>query len=97
MFENNRYMTRGFQDTIPLELQITIFQLIDELKMKSKMDYLQVFQLEAENEFIQRVEHRSETPEYKKKYRFVFTRPVTAKVFVIDDGDHTTAMLPEEY
>ncbi|ADO83428.1 protein of unknown function DUF960 [Ilyobacter polytropus DSM 2926] len=97
MFENNRYMTRGFQQEIPLELQLTIFQLIDELNTKGNMDYLQVFQLEAENEFIQRLEHRSESPEYKKKYRFVFTRPVTAMVFVIDDGDHTTAMLAEEY
>ena len=97
MFENHRYMTRGFQQEIPLELQLTIFQLIDELNIKGNMDYLQVFQLEAENEFIQRLEHRSESPEYKKKYRFVFTRPVTAKVFVIDDGDHTTAMLAEEY
>ncbi|WP_222838854.1 DUF960 domain-containing protein [Ilyobacter polytropus] len=90
-------MTRGFQQEIPLELQLTIFQLIDELNTKGNMDYLQVFQLEAENEFIQRLEHRSESPEYKKKYRFVFTRPVTAMVFVIDDGDHTTAMLAEEY
>lgn len=90
-------MTRGFQDTIPLDLQITIFQLIDELKTKSKMDYLQVFELQTEGKYIQKLEHRMEQPEYKKIYRFVFTKPTTAKVFVIDDGDHTTAMLAEEY
>lgn len=97
MFNNKRYMTRGFQDTIPLDLQITIFQLIDELKTKSKLDYLQVFQLEAESRYIQKLEHRMEQPEYKKNYRFVFTKPITAKIFVIDDGDNTTAMLAEEY
>jgi hypothetical protein len=76
---------------------MTIFQLIDELNTKGNMDYLQVFQLEAENGFIQRLEHRSESPEHKKVYRFPLTRPVTAKVFVIDDGENTTAMLAEEY
>ncbi|GLI56414.1 hypothetical protein PM10SUCC1_19280 [Propionigenium maris DSM 9537] len=96
MFENKRYMTRGFQQEISLELQLTIFQLIDELKIKSKMDYLQVFELSKEG-YIQVLEHRMEEPEYKKIYRFAFTRPVTAKVFVIDDGDHTTVMLAEEY
>lgn len=97
MFENKRYVTKGFQDTIPLELQLTIFQLIDELKMKGKMDYLQVFDLTGESGLIQRIEHRSESPEYKKRYRVAILQPVTAKVFVIDDGDHTTAMLAEEY
>lgn len=97
MFENKRYMTRGFQDTVPLDLQLTIFQLIDELKTKSKMDYLQVFELEAESKYIQKLEHRTEQPEYKKRYKFAFTKPITAKIFVIDDGSHTTAMLSEEY
>lgn len=97
MFNNKRYMTVGFQKNLPLDLQITIFQLIDELKTKSKIDYLQVFELEAKGKYIQKLEHRMEQPEYKKKYRFVFTKPTTAKIFVIDDGDHTTAMLAEEY
>lgn len=97
MFENKRYMTRGFQQEIPLELQLTIFQLIDELKMKSKMDYLQVFELSKDG-FIQVLEHRMEDPKYKKTYRFVFSNPVTsAKIFVIDSGEYTTAMLAEEY
>ena len=97
MFQNKRYMTRGFQDTIPLDLQLTIFQLIDELKTKSKMDYLQVFELEAESKYIQKLEHRMEEPTYKKKYRFAFTKPITAKIFVIDDGNQTTFLLAEEY
>ena len=97
MFENKRYITRGFQQEIPLELQLIIFQLIDESKTKSKMDYLQVFELVSENEFIQKLEHRSENPKYNKKYRFPFSNPISVKIFVIDDGVHTTAMLAEEY
>ena len=72
MFDNDRYITRRFYSSVPLELQLTIFQLVDELKTKGKMDYLQVFELVAENRFIQKIEHRSESPEYKKKYRFAF-------------------------
>jgi hypothetical protein len=97
MFDNDRYITRGFYSSVPLELQMTIFQLIDELKAKGNMDYLQVFELEAKNKFTQKLEHRSENPEYKKRYSFTFYNPVTAKIFVIDDGDHTTGMLAEEY
>ena len=95
MFDNDRYATIGFRD-IPMDLQLTIFDLIDELKEKMKLDYLQVFELTGEG-YVQTIEHRMENPEYNKTYRFVYSDPITAKIFVIDDGTYTTAMLAEEY
>ena len=40
----------------------------------------------------------SEQPEYRMEYLLpTISNPVTAKVYVIDDGDHSTMLLAEEY
>jgi hypothetical protein len=58
---------------------------------------LQVFVLSDENGR-QVIEHRQEQPNYSKKYIFRgYEKPVTAKLFAIDDGDHSTLMLADEY
>ncbi|MGN0604624.1 MAG: DUF960 family protein [Oscillospiraceae bacterium] len=36
-------------------------------------------------------------PQYRKEYQFCTETNVTAKVYVIDDGDHCTMLLAEEY
>ena len=62
MFNSKRYLTRGVDLTIPLELQIFMWSCIDNLKVEK--DYLQVFNLSVVNG-IQRVEHKQEVPKYK--------------------------------
>ena len=94
MFNNNRYLTRGVQAEIPLELQLFMWECIDNLP--EPKDYLQVFSLEAFGE-MQRITHTSEEPEYKMEYLIPSESPITAKIFVIDDGDHSTMLLAEEY
>lgn len=94
MFSNSRYLTKGVQAEIPLELQIFMWECIDNLP-ESK-DYLQVFKLEPFGE-MQRITHTSEEPEYKMEYLIPSESPITAKIFVIDDGDHSTMLLAEEY
>ena len=93
MFNNNRYLTRGVQAEIPLELQLFMWECIDNLP--EPKDYLQVFSLEAFGE-MQRITHTSEEPEYKMEYLIPSESPITAKIFVIDDGDHSTMLLAEE-
>lgn len=44
MFNNNRYLTCGVDSTIPLELQLFLWNCVDELP--AERDYLQVFKLE---------------------------------------------------
>jgi hypothetical protein len=101
MFDNDRYITRGIQQQIPLELQPLLWNYIDALKKQCKeMDYLQVFELTADRAddiFFQKIEHSQEVPAYSKTYIVFAKEMVSAKVFAIDDGDHSTMLLAEEY
>ena len=95
MFKNKRYLTRGVQAEIPFELQIFMWGCIDSLPQER--DYLQVFELENVDD-IQRIHHFSEQPEYSMEYLLpTITNTITAKIYVIDDGEHSTMLLAEEY
>ena len=59
-------------------------------------DYLQVFSL-SEADGRQRIKHTQEEPEYCKEYLFDIEKPVTEKIFVIDDGTYSTMLLANEY
>ncbi|NMM65229.1 DUF960 domain-containing protein [Clostridium sp. P21] len=101
MFDNTRYITRGIKNEIPLELQLFIWNCIDELKGQGKqLDYLQVFELKREivdDIAMQKIEHRQEVPKYEKTYKILPEGVVSAKIFVIDDNTHSTMLLAEEY
>ena len=95
MFKNQRYLTRGVYSEIPIELQLFMWECIDRLP--ENRDYFQVFELENLGS-IQRITHFSEQPEYRMEYLLpAIANPITAKVYVIDDGDHSTMLLAEEY
>ena len=94
MFDNPRYLTCGVDATIPLRLQTLPWNLIDLLPPES--DYLQVFWLKPFGG-MQQVIHTAEEPEYKKVLLFPSDDPITAKIYVIDDSDHCTMLLAEEY
>lgn len=100
MFETSkcRYLTRGVDNEMPLALQMFLWERIDELS--EPKDYLQVFELSETTTGLQKVVHRQEQPEYRAEYIIteeLFPKAVTAKIFVIDDGDHCTMLLAEEY
>ena len=94
MFNSNRYITKGVQENISLELQFFMWDCIDNLS--EPKDYLQVFNLSVVDS-LQRIIHSTEEPEYKKEYLIPSETPITEKVYVIDDGDHSTMLLAEEY
>ena len=95
MFSNQRYITRGVIAEIPIELQLFMWECIDRLP--ENRDYFQVFEFENLVS-IQRITHFSEQPEYSMQYLLpIITNPITTKVYVIDDGDHSTMLLAEEY
>lgn len=60
-------------------------------------DYLQVFRLSVSDDGSQHIIHEQEEPEYRKEYDIKIDSPINAKVYVIDDGDHSTMLLAEEY
>lgn len=102
MFDNgSRYVSRGINDEIPIDVQIFMLQLIEELKNTiGDVDYLQIFTISTvdESENTIRIIHSQEVPEYKKIWIFEASEPCNEeKIFVIDDGNHSTMLLAEEY
>ena len=94
MFQNKRFLTRGVQSEIPIELQLFLWHCIDQLP--EERDYFQVFKLDVFNGK-QHIHHFPEQPEYSKEYTIDLANPVNQKVYVIDDIDHSTMLLAEEY
>ena len=94
MFDNNRYLTCGVDNTIPLELQLFLWDCVEH--MPAQRDWLQVFELNAEGP-MQAITHRSEEPAYSMKYLIPSDTPITEKVYIIDDNDHSTMLLANEY
>lgn len=93
MFKNSRYLTRGVQSEIPIDLQIFMWSCIESVP---EPDYLQIFRLEP-MEKKQKIAHEQEQPQFKREYLIPTERPITAKIYVIDDGEHSTMLLAEEY
>lgn len=94
MFNNQRYLTKGIQAEIPLELQLFMWGCID--KLPERRDYFQVFRFENLGG-IQKVTHFSEQPEYHKEYLIPTGKPITAKVYIIDSDEYSTMLLASEY
>ena len=94
-FKNQRYITKGVSEKVSLLLQLFMWECIDNLTVPE--DYLQVFKLSAENSK-QKIEHIQEEPCYKREYLLQTDTPIfIGKIFVIDDGTHSTMLLAEEY
>ena len=94
MFQNKRFLTRGVQAEIPIELQLFLWNCIDNLP--EERDYIQVLALKEIDGNLH-IHHFSEQPEYSKEYTIDLANPVNQKVYVIDDTDHSTMLLAEEY
>ena len=94
-FENQRYITMGVDQFVHPALQVFMWHCVDE--MNEPKDYLQVFKL-SEHRGEQKIEHIQEEPEYSKEYLLKTDAPIfIGKIFVIDDGTHSTMLLAEEY
>lgn len=94
MSKQQRYLTCGVDSTIPLELQLFLWECVD--RMPAPKDYLQVFELTAAGS-LQSITHSSEDPAYKMEYVIPTENPIAEKVYIIDDGDHSTMLLASEY
>ncbi len=94
MFNNQRYLTRGAADEIPLELQFFMWECVD--RMPEPKDYFQVFEL-SNLSGMQRIVHFSEQPEYRMNYFIPTNKAVTAKIYIIDSNEYSTMLLASEY
>ena len=102
MFDSKRYLTNGVLQTIPVEIQMIVWAMIDELKNKVEtVDYLQVFELKPEckdnSQPQQLIKHSQECPPYKAEVTINCGTITKEKLFVIDDETHVTMLLASEY
>lgn len=94
MFQNPHCLTKGISRTLTPETVLILWQMVAE--MPEPKDYLQVFRLSVE-QGQQKVKHEQEQPQYERLFLFSCSQPVNTKVYVIDDGDHSTMLLANEY
>ena len=104
MFEpQNRYVTCGIDQRLPQDLQRLIGTSIDAriLFSNEKIDYLQVFTFKKIDGEILALHHEQEEPPmlnvHYTNYRPEYDEILHEKVFVIDDGDHSTMLFAYEY
>lgn len=98
MFDKDKYITQGINEIISLELQIFMWQLIENMQIEK--DYLQVFEFTREminGKSILKIIHSQEIPYYKKEYTIQVDFPIDEKIIVIDDLHHCTMLLANEY
>lgn len=97
--KENRYVSREANEVIDIRLQLIMWNLIDELKQKKEVDYLQIFRLrKKEGRVI--IEHEQEVPPYKEQYELRennISIEHDIKIYVIDSTDYSTIILAEEY
>ena len=94
MFRGKKYLTRGVDGEIPLELQLLMWEYIR--RMPVDRDYLQVFILSQKGNS-QEIIHKQAEPEYGRKYTIKSISPLNEKIYVIDDGEYATMLLASEY
>lgn len=99
MFDGARYVTRGVVHVVPVAIQRWLWALVDSLQAQVEaVDYLQVFELTAGDDHgQQKIIHFQEVPPYRAEYVFDHVQEsLTVKIYVIDDGDYSTMLLPDE-
>lgn len=97
--KENRYVSRQVNEVVPIQLQILMWSMIDSLKEKKKLDYLQIFRLKVKGDKVL-IEHEQEVPPYKEKYEIEKAKfPIghDMKIYVIDSVDYSTMIFAEEY
>ena len=101
-----KYLTKGIQERIPLDLQILMWQMYDRCKEEmEKTDYLHVFQLKSleGNLLNQEIIHKQEIPEYERTYVIEVNQSVIEKIYIIENNSdeisetYVMMLLAEEY
>ena len=99
MFQENKYITCGVEEHVPVTIQLMLWHMIELARNRVELDYLQVFNISKDNNTgLVHITHHQEQPEYKNEVFVLCDDEVDShKVFVIDDVTHCTMLLAEEY
>ena len=100
-FNGKRYITRGIDNKLPLDIQLILFQSIELMRGKvEELDWLQVMTLDTiikDGIKVLHITHEQEQPEGKLEYYIPVEYKLKCKVFVIDDVNYMTMLFAEEY
>ncbi|AQR98212.1 DUF960 family protein [Clostridium saccharoperbutylacetonicum] len=100
MFNGKKYVSREANEIVPIEIQVLMWSMIDELKEKTKVDYLQIFKISKHDDESISIEHKQEIPTYENRI-LVELEGVEIKgiikIYVIDSVEYSTMILAEEY
>lgn len=96
------YITSGVAANVHGCLLLKCIEMLAYMKEQGvEPDYLQVYHLSySEQEKVLTIRHSQEEPDYEKVVSFELPfgiKPYTGKLYYIDDGDHRTFLLAEEY
>ncbi|MCF7926309.1 MAG: DUF960 domain-containing protein [Candidatus Izimaplasma sp.] len=99
--KENRYLTKGINQELPLELQVLLWSMVGHLvDSTTPTDYLQVFNFDMKDEVLI-IKHSQEQPEYVKEHKVKMKQNyrsiVGRKVYIIDDIEHCTMLWSNEY
>lgn len=105
MFKNQekRFITKGVDTNVSKSIQLLCWRLVDELVKENNIviDYMQIFEFEKHQEGKILITHRQEEPEYQNSYELKLEESIVnfdiLKLWIIDDGENQTMLLPEEY
>jgi Staphylococcal protein of unknown function (DUF960). len=85
-----RYMTKGIQETLPIELQFFLWELQINLRATKKdIDYLQIYKLSTISKgfcTLQVIHHEAENPKYNAFYYLEPEKCMEDKIYIITDN-----------
>ena len=90
----DKYLTRGVQEEIALELMEIIWQAIDEIPVTK--DYLQIVRIKNGRKGI-RVQLSQDIPVYQVTIETNIQYERDYKLFIVEENGYQVAMLAEEY
>lgn len=100
MFDKEKYISKRIKDKLPQELILILWNLIEEARQHTQLDYLQIFHLSKvtiDGITMQKVTHLQEKPEYKNEAFLLCSHAINNKIYCIDDETHSTMLLANEY
>lgn len=98
-----QYVTRGVHEAISMDIQMLLWRLIHQKRDRGvELDYLQVFELTHEQldcvQSVQKILMRQGQPPMEEVVvEKSIVQPITTKIWVIDNGEYSTMLFPNEY
>ncbi len=94
--KENRYMTKEICEIIPIEINILLWDLIDNLYIEK--DYLQIFEIKPIGENIVKILHKQEVPEYESSI-YIYNENIkdNLKIYAVDSIEYSTLMFSYQY